>query len=88
MNNAADAFSQAIEQAVEAGIRKALDGVNEGRNKRLLSVEQAATYLSLSKRELYNMIANNELSAVKHGRRKMVDLRDLDAWIDSNKLLS
>ena len=85
MSGAADAFSQVIEQAVAAGITKAL-GVNDGTNKRLLSVDQAATYLCLSKREVYNMIANHQLVAVTHGRRKMLDIRDLDAWIEQNKV--
>ena len=84
MSSVTDAFSQVIEQAVVAGVRKAL-GVSDGTNKRLLSVEQAATYLCLSERELYNMIANKELAAVKHGRRTMIDVRDLDQWIESNK---
>ena len=85
MSSAADAFSQVIEQAVAAGVRKALGGVTDGANKRLLSIEQAATYLCLSRRELYNMIANKELVAVKHGRRTMLDVRDLDQWISQNK---
>jgi excisionase family DNA binding protein len=85
MSSTTDAFSQVIEQAVAAGVRKAFDGVNEGTNRRLLSVEQAATYLCLSKRELYNMVANKALVAVKHGRRTMVDIRDLDRWISQNK---
>jgi excisionase family DNA binding protein len=89
MNGATDAFSQVIEQAVAAGVRKALEEANDGTStRRLLSVEQAATYLSLSKRELYNMIANNVLAAVKHGRRTMLDIRDLDAWIDFSKVSS
>jgi excisionase family DNA binding protein len=85
MSSAADAFSQVIEEAVAAGIRKAYGGVNDGTNRRLLSIEQAATYLCLSERELYNMLANKELVAVKHGRRTMLDVRDLDQWIESNK---
>lgn len=87
MSSAGDAFSQVIELAVEAGVKKAL-GANEGTNRRLLSIEQAAEYLCLSKREIYNMIANKKLVAVNHGRRKMLDIRDLDVWIDSNKVSS
>jgi excisionase family DNA binding protein len=80
-----DTIQRAIEQAVEAGVRKALN-VNEATNRRLLSVEEAAVYLSLSKREVYNMIANQELSVVAHGRRKMLDIRDLDQWIERKKV--
>jgi excisionase family DNA binding protein len=82
--NVTDAFQEVIERAVEAGVRKALN-VNSATNRRLLSPEEAAVYLSLSKREVYNMIANNQLVSVTHGRRKMLDIRDLDEWIDANK---
>ena len=82
--SATDAFQQVIEQAVDAGVRKALN-VSELTNRRLFSIEEAAVYLSLSKREVYNMIATRELPAVTHGSRKMLDIRDLDAWIDHNK---
>ena len=77
-------FERLVEQAVEPGVRKALN-ICETTNRRLLSVEEGAVYLSLSKRELYNMIANHEIAAVTHGRRKMLDIRDLDAWIEHNK---
>ena len=83
-NTATDAFQEVIEQAVESAVRKALN-VNEATNRRLLSVEEAAVYLALSKREVYNMVANRELAAVPHGRRKMLDIRDLDGWIDRGK---
>jgi excisionase family DNA binding protein len=85
MSSTTDAFQRVIEQAVEAGVRKALN-VSEATNRRLLSAEEAAVYLSLSKREVYNMIANHQLAAVTHGRRKMLDIRDLDDWIERNKV--
>jgi excisionase family DNA binding protein len=84
MSSTADAFEQIIERAVEAGLRKALN-LSEVSNRRLLSVEEAATYLSLSKREVYNMLASGDLRAVRHGRRKMLDIRDLDEWIARKK---
>jgi excisionase family DNA binding protein len=84
MSSTTDAFQRVIEQAVEAGVRKALN-VSEATNRRLFSAEEAAVYLSLSKREVYNMIANRQLAAVTHGRRKMLDIRDLDDWIERNK---
>jgi excisionase family DNA binding protein len=84
MSNTTDAFQQVIEQAVEAAVRRALN-INDATNRRLLSIDEGAVYLSLSKREIYNMIATRELPAVKHGRRTMLDIRDLDAWITLNK---
>ena len=84
MSPVADAFQQVIEQAVEAGVRKALN-LSEVTNRRLFSIEEGATYLALSKREVYNMIGTGDLPAVSHGRRKMLDVRDLDEWITRKK---
>jgi excisionase family DNA binding protein len=83
-STATDAFQQVIEQAVESAVRKALN-IHSATNRRLLSIEEVAAYLSLSKREVYNMVATAQLPAVTHGRRKMIDIRDLDAWIDESK---
>jgi excisionase family DNA binding protein len=86
MNTVTDAFQHVIEQAVESAVRKALN-VSEATNRRLLSIEEGAVYLSLSKREVYNMIATGDLPAVTHGRRKMIDIQDLNQWIARNKTL-
>lgn len=67
MSPVTDAFQQVIEQAVEAGIRKALN-MSEITNRRPLSIEETATYLALSKREVYNIIGSGALPAVSHGR--------------------
>jgi excisionase family DNA binding protein len=69
---------------VEAGLLKVLKVVVVG-ERRLLSVEAAAIYLSLSKREVYNVMASGELKFVHHERRKMLDIRDLDEWIERKK---
>lgn len=84
MSSVGNAFGDAIQAAVEAGLRRALN-LSEVTNRRLLSTEECGTYLALSRREIYNMIANGELRAVKHGRRTMLDIRDLDEWIERNK---
>ena len=86
MTTAADAFAEVIERAVEAAVRKALN-VSETTNRRLLSIEESAMYLSLSKREVYNMIANRQIAIVTRGRRRMIDIHDLDRWIAKNKVL-
>ena len=53
--------------------------------QRLLSVEQAAEYLGLSKWEVYKMIEDGTPPCVRRGKRKLVDKKDLDDWIDKNK---
>ncbi len=69
---------------METALRKALN-LSEVTNRRLLTVEETAVYLSLSKREVYNMIANGSFPVVPHGRRTMLDIRDVDSWIERNK---
>jgi len=84
MTTPTDAFTSIIQSAVEAGVRRALD-IDADTNRRLLSVESAAEYLSLSEREIYNMISSRALPAVKRGRRTLLDIRDLNDWITAAK---
>jgi excisionase family DNA binding protein len=81
---ARDAFGEAIAAAVESAVRKALN-ITEVTNRRVLSAEEAANYIGLSRREVYNMIANRQLRTIKHGKRTMLDIRDLDEWIEVKK---
>lgn len=86
MSGIEDAFNDAVERAVECAVKKALN-INDATNRRLLTIEESAQYLSLCEREIHNMNANHELPVVRRGRRKMIDIRDLDAWIERNKQL-
>lgn len=79
-----DPLSRMIEAACEAAIRRAMN-ISEVSPRRLLTVEEAAVYLTLSEREIYNMISTSELVAVRHGKRRMIDIRDLEAWIAAHK---
>jgi predicted DNA-binding transcriptional regulator AlpA len=59
--------------------------------KRLLKVEEAAVYLGLSARTLYNRCAPKAsnpfpVRAKRVGKALRFDLRDLDAYIDSLSL--
>ena len=80
-----DAFGEAISAAVESGLRKALN-ISEVTNRRVLSAEEAAIYIGLSRREVYNMIANKKPRTIKHGKRTMLDIRDLDKWVELKKV--
>jgi excisionase family DNA binding protein len=79
-----DPLSEMIEVACGAAIRKAMN-VTDLTSRRLLTVKEVAVYLAVSEREVYNMLSKNELRSVRHGRRLMVDLRDLERWIEGNK---
>ncbi len=56
--------------------------------KRLLSVEETATYLGISPRTLYNAVAPKSkkpfpVKAKRIGKAVRFDVRDLDRYIDS-----
>lgn len=77
--------SFSFEQAIEAACHRAVASAMELRSRRLMKIPEAADYVALSRRELYNMIANGDLPVVSHGKCKMLDIRDLDAWIEKHK---
>lgn len=54
--------------------------------KRLYSLPEAATYLGRSTWSIRRLIWNGELPQVRAGGRVHVDVRDLDAFIDKNKI--
>lgn len=84
MMTVTDPLSQMIEAACENAIKKALN-ISDISPRRLVTVQEAAVYLTLSEREIYNMITTKELAGVRHGRRTMIDIHDLDQWIAMHK---
>ncbi len=53
---------------------------------RLLTVDQAATYLGRSKVSVQHLISDQAIPVVRHDRRVFLDVRDLDNWIDAAKV--
>ena len=54
-------------------------------NKRLLSVEEAAGYLSISPRRIYNETSKGTfpVKPKRWGKRVLFDIKDLDAYVDA-----
>lgn len=52
---------------------------------RLLTVDQAATFLGRTKDAIQHMVSAGKIAVVKSDRRVFLDVRDLDAWIEVNK---
>jgi|GEM_PF-832759 len=84
---AADPLSAMIKAACQAAIKETLN-ISDIQPRRLMTAQEAAIYLALSEREIYNMISNRELFGVRHGRRLMLDIRDLEDWIATHKAAS
>jgi excisionase family DNA binding protein len=54
--------------------------------KRLYTINQAAEYLGRSPWAVRSMIWNGKLPAVRDGKRILVDVFDLDRWVEANKV--
>jgi excisionase family DNA binding protein len=54
--------------------------------KRLYSVPEAALYLGRSSWSVRRLIWSGELPEVRAGRRVHLDINDMDAFIEKNKL--
>jgi len=54
--------------------------------RRLCSIEKASAYLSLSTWTVRRMIWSGTLPHLRCGRRILLDVRDLDAWIEREKV--
>ena len=60
-----------------------------GRSKaapRLLTVQDAATYIGRTVQAVQHLIHRRELVVVRKGRRVHLDRGDLDRWIEANKV--
>ena len=58
-----------------------------GLKKRLISIREAGEYLSRSPWTVAEMVRCGKLPYVRDGKRKLLDMQDLDDWIDGNKLI-
>jgi excisionase family DNA binding protein len=54
--------------------------------KRLYTIPQAAEYLGRSPWAVRSMIWSGKLLAVRDGKRLLLDVNDLDRWIEANKV--
>jgi excisionase family DNA binding protein len=57
---------------------------NVATQRRLLRVKEAAKMLGVSTRKVYMMVWSGELRHVRLGRLCMVELAEVEAWIDRN----
>ncbi|MHB9099864.1 MAG: excisionase family DNA-binding protein [Syntrophales bacterium] len=53
--------------------------------KRLYSIKESAVYLGRSVWAVREMLWAGKIPFVKDGRRMLLDIRDMDTWIESSK---
>ena len=54
--------------------------------KRLLTVRETALYIGRTENAVREMAWNEKLPHIRTDRRVMFDIRDLDRWIDANRV--
>ena len=54
-------------------------------NQRLIKPKQAAQYLSICERKLWDLSSNDIIPVVRMGRSTRYDIKDLDAFIQQAK---
>jgi hypothetical protein len=76
----------AIASRVIDYMRPLLESSTLALRPRLLTVEQAAVYLARTPNAVRCLLTKDAFPAVKADGRTMLDVRDLDRWIDQNKV--
>ena len=54
--------------------------------RRLLTVKEAAKYIGRTETAVRELVWNQKLAHIRSDRRVMLDIRDLDRWIDENRI--
>ena len=55
------------------------------RRPQLLNVPDAAQSLDVSERFVWSLLSAGELTSVKLGRRRLIDIRDIERFIEKHK---
>ena len=79
-----DQLIDAIAERIVAKLAKT-NGSSAG--ARLLTVEAAAEYIGRTRPGMDHLIAAGKIPTVRADRRVMIDVRDLDKWIEDNKTM-
>lgn len=54
-------------------------------NKRLYSIPEAGQYLGRTVWSVREMIYAGKISYIRDGRRMLLDINDMDSWIEENR---
>ena len=83
--NARAQFRQGMTKVERLSKYKAARKAPRGPAKRLYTVPEAACYLGRTVDGLREMLYAGKLPFIKDGRRVLLDVNDMDAYIDRNK---
>lgn len=77
-----------LSEMIKVAVREVLSEVirtTDLRKQRLLSPEEAAEYIHVSRARVYELLKEGEIPVVKSGRSTLIDKNDLESWIQSHK---
>jgi len=74
-----------LDVLVDAIAARVLARLSRSDEPRLLSVNDAASYIGRTPKALRHMIANGAIPAIREGARIHLDRADLDRWIETRK---
>jgi len=57
-------------------------------NKRYVDINQLSDYTSLGISTLYKLVHKNCIPYIKKGKKLLFDLRDIDHWMEQDKILT
>jgi excisionase family DNA binding protein len=63
-----------------------IDNPVRGIPKQLFSIKEAAVYLGRTVWAVREMLWQGKIRFVKDGKRILLDIQDMDAWIENNKI--
>lgn len=75
----------ALDALTDAIAARVAERLNRSDQPRLMSVNEAATYIGRTPKALRHMIADGTIMAVREGSRIHLDRSDLDQWINLRK---
>lgn len=60
-------------------------GISNPLSRRLFSINEIAHYLGRSAWTIAEMVRTGKLPYIPDGKRKLLDIRDIDRWIETNR---
>jgi len=78
-------FAPMVEAIADAVLLRLRPALNLHVKPRLFSIDQTAVYLGRTPKAVRCLIDNGEFPHVRTDGRIMLDVRDLDQWIDRGK---
>jgi excisionase family DNA binding protein len=84
-NETGNGASRRLGRSVHCEYQVQSEGAEQMLSQRLLTINEAGTYLALGPWRVRSLIYRGELPFIRLGRRLLVGLKDLDAYINSKR---